>query len=229
VPGLRAVYAPDLDATAIEPRLNLRWALTPATAMRGGVGLYGQRPAPDETLPDLGNPALEPERALHLSLGVAQRLTEALDLELTGFHKRLDRLVAPAEDPLVRYTNEGEGSVRGLEVLLRHAPGGRFFGWLAYTLSHSVRRDGPGARTRLFDYDQTHDLSAVGRYQLTTTWAGAARLRYATGNPYTPLRGGLYDSDADAFVPYALPTNSARLDDFFQVDLRVERRWVFDA
>ncbi len=229
VPGVRTVYAPDLDAHTVDPRLNARLALGADTALTAGAGRYSQRPAPDETLPVLGNPALAPERALHLSLGVERRLTAALGLELTGFHKRLDDLVVPADDPAVRYSNHGEGRVRGLEVLLRHAPGGRFFGWIAYTLSSSVRRDAPGARTRLFDHDQTHVLAAVGRYQLTSGWAAGARLRYATGNPRTPLRGGLYDSDADTYVPYALPTNSARLGDFLQLDLRVERRFVFDA
>lgn len=229
VPGVRYVYFPDLDAHAADPRLNARLAIGAGAALVAGAGLYSKRPDPDETLPVLGNPSLGPERALHLSAGLEQRLTAALRLELTGFYKHLDDLVAPVEDPTVRYRNEGEGRVRGLEVLLRHAPDGRFFGWIAYTLSHSVRRDAPGARTRLFDHDQTHVLSAVGRYQLDAAWALGARLRYATGNPFTPLRGGLYDSDADTYVPYALPTNSARLDDFHQLDLRVERRFVFDA
>ena len=51
----------------------------------------------------------------------------------------------------------------GLEALLKYKPDARFFGWIAYTLSRSVRRDAPDLPQYLFQYDQTHNLIILGQ------------------------------------------------------------------
>ena len=92
----------------------------------------------------------------------------------------------------------------GLEVLLRQNLTSRFFGWVAYTLQRSERRDAPGEPWRLFDTDQTHNLILVGQYRITPKWTLGVRFRYVTGNPDTPVEGTIYEADADRFVPTAL-------------------------
>ena len=55
------------------------------------------------------------------------------------------------------------------------------------------------------------------------------RWRYVTGNPETPYSGAVYDSNTDTYTP--IPdggTNDARLPSFHQLDVRVDRNWVFD-
>src|SRR5687767_4939424 len=84
-------------------------------------------------------------------------------VSIEGFYKDLDQLAVAVPDALgsesgQRYDNVGVGRAYGGELLLRYKQMGRFFGWLAYTLSRSERRDTPDADWEDFDYDQTHIL-----------------------------------------------------------------------
>jgi hypothetical protein len=113
---------------------------------------------------------------------------------------------------------------------LRYKPQGRFFGWLAYTLSRSERRDAPGEPLHRYDFDQTHILTALASYKLGRGWQVGGRFRYVTGSPYTPEIGGVMDYDAGAYAPItAKSVNSARLPDFNQLDLRIDKAWKFSA
>ncbi|HSN91955.1 MAG TPA: TonB-dependent receptor [Anaeromyxobacteraceae bacterium] len=232
VPGLRVDWYRDLEAWSVAPRLAVFWEAWPGTTLEAGAGLYEQPPAPQESAPGVGNPDLEPERALHVSAGVRRRLGESLDAHLTAFAKRLDRLVvrnpAAAWDPgAVPYLSEGEGRIYGLEVLLQARLGDRLSGWLAYTFQRSLREDGFGAPERPFDFDQPHLLTAVASWRFARAWSAGARIRYASGNPDTPVAGSVYDAGAGTYVPLYGAVNSERLPGFFQLDLRVDRIWTF--
>jgi hypothetical protein len=103
------------------------------------------------------------------------------------------------------------------------------FGWLSYSFSKSQRLDAPGDSWRPFSYDQTHVLTAILSYKLGAGWELGGRFRYATGNPVTPVTGAVKDDNTDTFVPIYGPTNSARLPNFVQLDIRVDKVWVFNT
>src|SRR5205823_10318958 len=88
--------------------------------------------------------------------------------------------------------NAGVGRVYGLELLLRKELSERFFGWIAYTLSRSDRVDRPGLSQRLFDFDQTHNLTAIASYEFAPRWQLGVRMRLISGNPDTPVIGSRY-------------------------------------
>src|SRR5262249_40177979 len=146
-----------------------------------------------------GNPNLHNPYAIHTSIGVEQDLGSGFELSVEGFHKTLGDLVVARAEPGAtsgtHYENSGSGRAYGLELLAK-GHHGRFTGWLAYTLSRSVRRDAPGEPQYVFQFDQTHVLSALGSFDLGRGWSVGARFRYVTGNPYTPYVGGLVDLDA---------------------------------
>jgi hypothetical protein len=127
----------------------------------------------------------------------------------------------------VSFSNTGSGRVYGGETLLRYRdPRGRYFGWLAYTLSHSERRNDKSEKYHLFEYDQTHILTALGNVQLGHRgWSVGARFRYVTGSPYTPYVGGVVDLDAGAYAAISGAPYGARLPAFQQLDLRVDKTW----
>ncbi|MEM9488110.1 MAG: TonB-dependent receptor plug domain-containing protein, partial [Myxococcota bacterium] len=128
--------------------------------------------------------------------------------------------------------NVGRGRAYGIETLVRGSRGqpgqtGHLLGWVSYTLSRSLRRDDP---TRYMDYrpyvlDQTHVLTALGSIAVTDNWQLGARLRYVTGNPYTPVAGTYFDTDIQEYRSLAGEVLSERLPAFFQLDLRLDRRW----
>ena len=78
------------------------------------------------------------------------------------------------------------------------------------------------------EYDQTHLLTAVAERELGRNWKISARIRYTTGNPYTPIVGASYDVNNDIYAPVRGEIYSARMGDFFQADVRFDKKWVYD-
>jgi hypothetical protein len=109
--------------------------------------------------------------------------------------------------------------------MVRARIGDRFFGWIAYTLMRSERRDLPGGSWRPFDYDQTHNLTIVASANLGSGWEVGLRFRYVTGRPTTAPMPSLYDADQFRWIGIPGSYNGERLPDFHQLDLRVEKRW----
>jgi len=224
VPGMRVDYAKDTRSWDLSPRVNARQDLTtaPRTTIKGGVGVYMQPPQPQETNPVFGKIGLVSNRALHYGLGVEREVNRNVEIGLEGFYKQLDHLVTPQAG------NIGTGRAFGLETLLRYKPDERFFGWLAYTLSRSVRRDSPGEPERLARFDQTHILTVLGSYRLGKGWELGARFRLVSGSLYTPNTYGFYDENAGANLPLQqYPNFGSRLPMFHQLDVRVDKTWQF--
>jgi TonB family protein len=245
-PGLRADYARDSGHGDLSPRITARYDLTRAgdetdltvarrTTLKGGVGVFYQPPQFQETDEAFGTPGIYSNRAIHYSLGVERELTDQLELSAEGFYKDLQRLVSrtPSDDGRFAYANEGDGYAVGGELLLKYKSDGRFFGWLAYTLSRSARRDNPGEEEHLFQYDQTHILTMLGSYKLGRGWEVGGRFRLISGPldtpaPRFPDLPAVYAADAAAYTPLSARPYSERLPLFHQLDVRVEKNWQFD-
>ena len=238
VPAVRADYMRDTDQVTLDPRVTVRADVHPTfprTTLKGGVGMYTQPPMGVESIEPFGTKGIESNRALHASVGIEQQLAPGLELSLEGFYKQLSNLVVSqvAEDSAAigaRFANTGEGRAYGGETLLRYRhPGGRFFGWLAYTLSRSERRSTDREPYHLFEYDQTHILTALGNVNLGRGFSTGARFRYVTGSPYTPVLGGVLDLDAGAYAPIPGAAYGGRLPAFHQLDVRVDKTWLLST
>ncbi|MCA9663405.1 MAG: energy transducer TonB, partial [Myxococcales bacterium] len=77
------------------------------------------------------------------------------------------------------------------------------------------------------DFDQTHILTAIASYKLPKGWQIGARFRLVSGNPTTPVLGAIYDASTNGYIAINGPRNSARVPAFHQLDVRVDRRWVY--
>ncbi|GAC1571575.1 MAG: TonB-dependent receptor [Polyangiales bacterium] len=236
LPGVRLDYGSETDRANLSPRFATRYDLLPdypRTTFKGGVGIFQQPPLPNQALPPFGTPHLRESRAVHYDLGFEQELTRAVEVSLEGFYKDLSDLVAVKAAATgsangVVYTNDGTGRVFGAELLLRYKPDSRFFGWLAYTLSRSERRDGPGLPIHGYQFDQTHIFTVLGSYQLGRGWEAGARFRYVSGSLYTPFVGGVMDFDAGAYAPVqSSALFSARNAAFHQLDVRIDKTFRF--
>ncbi|MEZ4473207.1 MAG: TonB-dependent receptor [bacterium] len=229
LPSLRLEWFGATEDVALQPRLSARAEVASGTTLKAAVGLYSEQPGPDDLSDRFGNPDLSIERTWQVSAGFEQQLTEALSLDVTGFYKQFQDLATRVDDPSVRLANQGEGRVYGVEVLLRHDLTSRLFGWLAYTWQRSERRDRPGEGYRLFDLDQTHNLTVVAQYRFTPTWEAGLRWRFVSGNPYTPAVGAVVDSDDLTYVRLDGESNSGRLPPYHALDLRLDKHWVFET
>jgi TonB family protein len=236
VPGVRADLQPQVEAVTVDPRITARYQPIDQVAIKAGSGVYHGPPTTDEAASAFGNPKLGAERAFQHSAGVELTPLPFLQLDLTGFYHQLDGLAAQSnkivekngEAVALNYENTGEGRAYGLEVMLRQQLAYRLSGWIAYTLARTERRRVASDAFRVFEFDQTHNLALVAAYQLPRHFQLSTRFRFRTGRPTTPVTGATFVSDNDEYAPAFGATNSRRLDDFHQLDVRLDKRWVFD-
>lgn len=245
------------------PRLNARWQALEKTAFKAAFGLYEKLPEPQYFLQTGGNPTLRTEKSTQFVVGVEHSFTDLINIDVQGFYTLRSRLRQDSNNVVVDdngsvrsqiYDNGGRGHTIGMQLMLRHelAPGGRFFGWVSYTLSRSIvnnsslsfleadaqQSDGILRRERdrytyLSDFDQTHILTVVGQWVLGKGWEAGFRFRLTSGNPYTPLNRGRvgYDADRDAYYNNIeqIGKNGGRFPMFHQLDVRVDRTWTYSV
>ena len=243
-PGLRVSHAYINGQTrdAADPRLFARFQLLDTTAIKGSVGLFTQPPsAADLANAPFGTPALTYERAFQSSLGVSHRFTDLINVDVTGFfNRRFDNIVSPGIDIVnpdgtvtrSRSANLGLGRAYGVEVMLRHEVSKYFFGWIAYTFNRSEeRRAGSGDDYVPSAFDQTHILTAVGSVKLPWGFEFGARFRYVTGRPKSALihEYDILQIDSNSYSGRFGPAGAARIKDFHQLDLRLDKNFVFQS
>ncbi|MDJ0762529.1 MAG: TonB-dependent receptor [Myxococcota bacterium] len=237
IPGIRFDYFSLVGEVAYAPRLVARLMLSDQWTLKAGIGRFFQEPSFDEVDEVFGNPDLGLESAIHYSAGVEYRPFGHLTLDVTGFYKVLDNLVSRTSQTLERdgetqplnFNNGARGRVYGLEVLLRHDFHQNLSGWISYTLSRAERRDYGAKNYRLFDFDQTHILSVLGTYALPRNWSIGLRWRLVSGNPQTARVGSVYVVDDGTYEAISGTPNASRLPRFHQLDLRIDKRWIFDT
>jgi hypothetical protein len=224
LPGVRVDWTPETSRVDVDPRFAARYTLG-KTTLKGAFGVYRQAPLQESVRP-WGDGTLKSATSYQASVGFEQ-IIDNVQLSVEAFGKRLTNLIVPRDEAKtesgIAYSNAGTGKVVGLETLLKWRPGGRFTGWIAYTLSRSTRNEGHGSH--LFQYDQTHILAAVASYDLGRGWTVGGRFRYVTGSPYTPYVGGVVDLDAGAYEPIVGKPYSARVAPFHRLDVRIEKTW----
>ncbi|HEY1533811.1 MAG TPA: TonB-dependent receptor plug domain-containing protein, partial [Polyangiaceae bacterium] len=220
------VYTSD---TALEPRLAVRYAMSSRVTFKAAFGQYRQAAQPEDLSAAFGNSTLQSSRATHLLFGGAFDLSRSLSLETTVFRNTSEDLVVrnPSSSPLVAQAllNGGQGRAYGAQFLLRRELANGFFGWVAYTILRSERKDTPTSDYRLFDFDQTHVLTALASYDLGKGFDVGARGRYATGYPRTPVVGSYFDARTATYQPLLGAKNSIHIPDFVELDLRVSKRF----
>jgi TonB family protein len=222
VPGIRADYTNKIRKNwDVSPRIVFRQDLTtsgPRTTLKGGVGMYYQPPSPQELDAVFGQPGLKTNRAVHYALGLEQEVGSHVEVSVEGFYKQLDRLVVQDAK------NSGDGRVYGTEWLLRWKNDPKLFGWIAYTLMRSERRDSEQDLLSLFEFDQTHILTAIISRALGDGWRIGGRFRLVSGNLYTANNPGALDVDRSSYLPVSsFPLYGSRLGAFHQLDFRIDK------
>lgn len=239
VPGVRVDYDGFLDRTWFDPRLSAFYKLTDAVSLKASTGLVHQPPTPEKLTKGFANPDLNEEGAREYAAGVEWRFAERFGVDVQVYFRDLFGVVGQVPDVATNpdgsaarrvFENSDEGRAYGIEVLLRRDPGTDLFGWVAVSLGQSERRrdsSEPWMQTAL---NQRYNVVGVLSYRTPWQVEVGTRIRYTDGNPYTAICKGVYNADADLYVPVPCPERRAlRHPAFFQVDLRIDRKWVFDT
>lgn len=106
------------------------------------------------------------------------------------------------------FATRANGSAYGLELFFKRKLTSRIGGFFSYTLSRSTRV--ANGQEFIASFDRTHVLNGAVAVDLGRNWRTGARVTFYTGLPKAP------DPTTDA----------TRLDPFFRLDLRVEKKWI---
>ncbi len=175
-------------------------------------------------------------------LGYEHKIWGPLSLNIQGFYKSLFNLTQRSGNTAIRngiaveerFSNNGRGKAYGAEILLRYNADGRFSGWITYSYTKSKREFLNSAgeyQEFLSNHDQPHNLTALGTIELFDVWEGLSagfRLRFGSGNPYSRIIGSIYYADYDTYGRISTKSNNARLPNFFELDLRFDKKWTFN-
>jgi TonB family protein len=236
VPGLRfEMYElPRQSQPSVEPRVMVRYDFTPRTAIKAAWGLYREAPTPVSLESEFGNPTLGLSQSSQTVLGLEQKFTDTLSIDVQGFYNWRTRLVPDANfsnpSNIIGgdIVNDVRGRSYGVEVLLKQALTARFFGWIAYTFARSEEWDPPSHSYLPYSFDQTHILTVIGSYKFDTGIQVGLRYRYTSGRPDYPVVGVTFDADINDFNPIYGLWGAVRDPTFSQLDLRVEKLWTFE-
>jgi hypothetical protein len=242
--GARLEYFSAIDEPlAVAPRGAISVAVSPKTTLTLSGGIYHQAPSLIWVVSNPANTRLRHIRADQAVLGVEHLLRPDLKARLEAYVKRYTGYPASETRPWLVLSNSGAGyggaedgfsafgfdplrssgtgTSRGVEFLLQK----RFSDLPAYGIASLTygRMDAAaldGVR-RPGSFDQRVLLSLSGGYMIDRRWELGLRFRLGTGAPYTPyLATG---------QPDVARSNAERLPTFHSLDLRVDRRWDFDA
>ncbi|MCO4743392.1 MAG: TonB-dependent receptor plug domain-containing protein [Proteobacteria bacterium] len=218
-----------------EPRLTIRQPVSDHWTLTGFAGRFSQVPAADRYAEGIGNPELKLITAWQTSVGVEGRWPSGVEVNVTAYATWMENLVVKDQVVVLRreddtvYTGISSeftpvrGRSYGLDTLLRVRPNNGWFGWAAVSLSRAQRIDEDGVFAGSFD--QPIAVTLVGARELPKDWRISARMRFTSGQPYTPLYG-VYSADTDYWSAIEGERNSERFPPFRQFDFRVDHTWT---
>ena len=244
--GVRADYFDLIAQTfAAGPRFSLSFALSPGTKLTGSVGRYDQSPS---YIWIVGNPLDLNKDLTFLKMnqyivGIEHYFESDLKVSLEGYIKDYFDYPASVTRQYLVVANTGTEvrsvvdaySAFGLDWL---ESGGTGFShgvdlyiekrlsetpfYTRMTLSYSetmfTALDGV---SRPSSNDQRWKLNIGGGYIIDERWEATSTFRLYTGVPYTPYTAGTFNRLSSDY-------NSARVGINHSMDVRVERRWVYE-
>ena len=245
-PGARFDYWQPTGTTTTSPWITGELDIAGGLSLRGGGGVYRQFPAPTVLNGLNGNPDLQPERATHADLTIAQALSEGITVQVTGFRRdERDVLWAAGSEPRAlpeggfvlgrgdaRWSNRLTGRARGIEAMVRRdAPDG-LSGWIAYAYGEHRFTDDVTGETFWSDYDQRHTFSGYALYRLSNRSTLGAKFRYGSNYPITgyvgeqsfgPNAPPLFGGERPLFLAMTDVRNTLRLPAYARLDVRADR------
>jgi TonB-dependent Receptor Plug Domain len=238
LPSLRADRFSQTKESFLLPRFATNYRLHEDLLLKAGTGLYVQPPEEQESSDVYGNPDIKSPHAFHLTFGLEKDdrggAKNGSVYSLNYFDRNFDQLVIQSSGATERngqtvfeiYNNSGRGRSYGIEAQWKFYKDD-YNGFISYTFSKSTRWN-PKQPEYNFEYDQTHNFNLVVAKNLASEWKISGRARYVTGNPRTPVVGAAYDADNETYFPTRGPLYSTRLKDFYQLDIRIDKKYIYD-
>lgn len=194
------------DYFYLEPRLSASYSLSDQTSLKASYNrntqnihiLSNSNSSTPTDLYAMSSNNIKPEIADQVSTGYFRNFDENIfEFSTEVYYKWLQNQI-DYKDGAQLILNQnvesqlvyGTGRAYGIEFYVKKKYG-RFNGWLGYTLSRTERKFAAINDGNYFPatQDRTHDISAVGIYQLNKRWSFSSTFVYGTGNAVTYPNG----------------------------------------
>ncbi|SDT40050.1 TonB-dependent Receptor Plug Domain [Mucilaginibacter mallensis] len=190
----------------LEPRLSASYSLNDQTSLKASYNrntqnihiLSNSNSSTPTDLYAMSSNNIKPEIADQVSTGYFRNFDENIfEFSTEVYYKWLQNQIDYKDGAQLILNQDvesqlvyGTGRAYGIEFYLKKKYG-RFNGWLGYTLSRTERKFDAINNGNYFPatQDRTHDISAVGIYQLNKRWSFSSTFVYGTGNAVTYPNG----------------------------------------
>jgi TonB family protein len=224
-------------------RLNGKYTFIKNHAAKFAIGTYNQTPEPmgQALMKEFGDPFMPATKAAQYVTGYEWQITDLIDLDAQCYYNNQWNIPEWSTDDDISdngenqnvMTHDGLGRMYGVELMVRHQQGNRFFGWLAYSLSRSERCTIHKKKWKVYSEDETHYLQLVGSWKFPKNWEAGFHIKFASGKPTTKIYG-IAEEDENAtpgaygIIAKTGRTNADRMDPAFQLDLRLDKKIIAD-
>lgn len=238
IPGLRldGYLLDGKQRGSVDPRLVARYRITPTFTAKSYAGRFSQPPQPEALDDRFGNPNVGIEHGYHFGLGYEWKPRRLWSLDSEIYYVDRRDVVVFTPDVIVNddgtftpinFRNTARRASYGFEAILKREISERAFGWVSYTFSRSKQTNRDGERWFPVSFDQPHVLNAVASYKPGGGWEIGAKFQLASGRPDSKVIGSTFDADCGCYDAVTTGARTVRLDTFMQLDVRVERTWLF--
>ncbi len=210
------------------PRVAVAWDLLDYLTLTSSAGKYNRPPDIQKILPIVGNPQLKSPQAEHYTFGFKGDLTQYWNWSVETYYKQLTRLPLGLDksqpDFETLYSNDVEGKVKGVDILLNRNLSDGWYGWMSLSYSESTRTNKRTQETRDYTFDTPIVLNLVANYQLTPKWNTGLRLTTKSGQATTEILGVQENPNFPGrYMPQYGEAYADRLPMYGRLDLRAKR------
>lgn len=236
--GLRYDYFDYINKKGyLSPRASAQVTLLHDFYLNMSYGIFYQTPSYVWLVSNAVNRNLEDIRADHYVAGLEYIIMPDLKASVEVYYKKYDKYPVSTTRPYFILSNSGgsfdnqndfgleplvsagTGNSRGVEFYIQKTLSNNYYFNINLSLFNAKYKSLDGIE-RSSDFDNKVLFTAFGGYQLKNNWTVAGKFRYAGGRPYTPIN----PVDGTQLVS---EYNSARLPDYYSLDIRVEKKWNF--
>jgi len=236
--------------TSLQPRLSLRYLLTPSMSVKASYATMAQfmhlLTSAGGGLPnDLWVPStarVKPQQSEQIALGMARTYATQYEFTAEAYYKRMRNLVEYKDgasfttisterdvtiDPDKNWENkiysDGRGDSYGAEFFFQKKTG-TLTGWVGYTLAWNYRRfdELNGGKRFPYKYDRRHDISTALMYALNERINVSATWTFGTGNAVTLPEAVYPDAYNPLFVnKHYAGRNAYRMRSYHRLDISI--------
>jgi hypothetical protein len=215
------------DESLFSPRFALNWRPQADLRVSATAGIFRQSPRLLVRSADPDNFKVESERSSHVSIGFEQDFGTDWSLLVETYYQRLENLVVEESRTSGRVNNDGEGTNRGVDLVLSRRFADGWFGNVVYAFNEARLNDNNGLGEYDASFNRDHFFSVGGSWEIDQRWKVGARWKWATARPsddFVINQDVLGQGRPLRYSKELTQRNALRGDDYHSLNIRVDYR-----